>query len=225
MGDRFAQAKHTGAFQLTRYHVGRAFSSMSRERHCEICVPYGMFLDYRGFKNILEMEMKIYRSSGARWRWQSRCLRVNFIAKTPTWTRICASHSPTLFPSAPSAWFPPTNRVLSTFTWLPALLRPLPEISSINLFYGEIPPDRARLHFSASSLRPINSTGSFDFVPHIWRGLLKFSRTLVRSLNLDFAKITGEIAYVTSHIEKRKRLFMVTYFSGYALTEKVVKFY
>lgn len=88
MGDRFAREKHTGAFQLTRYHVGRAFSSMSRERHCEICVPYGMFLGYRGFKNILEMEMKIYRSSGARWRWQSRCLRVNFIAKTPTWTRM-----------------------------------------------------------------------------------------------------------------------------------------
>lgn len=108
MGDRFAREKHTGAFQLTRYHVGRAFSSMSRERHCEICVPYGMFLGYRSFKNILEMEMKIYRSSGARWRWQSRCLRVNFIAKTPTWTRICASHSPTLS-IAPSIPLPLTT--------------------------------------------------------------------------------------------------------------------
>lgn len=191
MGDRFARVKHTGAFQLTRYHVSRAFSSMSRERHCEICIPYGMFLGYRGFKNILEMEMKIYRSSGARWRWQSRCLRVNFIAKTPTWTRICASHFPTLsIPPSTSLPRQPGSFHLHltsrpSFTLCPNFVH--------KLSYGEIPPDRARLHFSASSLRPINSTGSFDFVPHIWHGLLKFSRTLVRSLNLDFAKITTEI--------------------------------
>lgn len=166
MGDRFAREKHTGVFQLTRYHVGRAFSSMSRERHCEICVPYGMFLGYRGFKNILEMEMKIYRSSGARWRWQSRCLRVNFIAKMPTWTRICPSHSPTLsiVPSSPLSSTTGSLRLHLTSHF------PLPSARNFihKLLYGEIPPDRVRLHFSASSSRPINSTGSFDFVPHIW---------------------------------------------------------
>lgn len=143
------------------------------------------------------MEMKIYRSSGARWRWQSRCLRVNFIAKTPTWTRIC----PLAFPNPfyRSLDLAPLNGSFHLH------LTSRPPLSSARnsvhkVFHSEIPPDRARLHFSASSLRPINSTSSFDFVPHIWHGLLKFSRTLVRSLNLDFAKITEEIAYVASHI-------------------------
>jgi len=75
---------------------------------------------------------------------------------------------PNPFPISPSASLPrqPSSFHLHltsrpSFTLCPNFVH--------KLFYSEIPPDRARLHFSASSLRPINSTGSFDFVPHIWQ--------------------------------------------------------
>lgn len=89
------------------------------------------------------MEMKIYRSSGARWRWQGRCLRVNFIAKTPTWTRKCSLHSfsiplPYFFSNGLTST---DNLVLSICTWLSVLLpNPPTEIRARKLSYhGEIP--------------------------------------------------------------------------------------
>lgn len=57
-GDRFARARRTAGrvsinFDTTSLRAYTAFSSAARrtgECHCEICVPYGMFLGYRALK-------------------------------------------------------------------------------------------------------------------------------------------------------------------------------
>lgn len=106
-------------------------------------------------------------------------------ANVDTYMRLAI---PQPFPSLP---WPRSPRQTASFHLHLTSHPPSPSARNFvhKLFHGEIPSDRARLHFSASSLRPINSTGTVDFVPHIWHELLKFSRTLVRSLNLDSAKI------------------------------------
>lgn len=121
-------------------------------------------------------------------------------------------HLPTLSiaPSLPST----TGSLHPHLTCRP----PLPSARNFvhKLFYGEIPPDRARLHFSASVFAQFDRQLRFR-ASHL--ALLKFARTLVRSSNIDFVKITGEIAYVTSHIEVRKRIVYAVYFNGRTLTE------
>lgn len=70
------------------------------------------------------------------------------------------------------------------------------------VFHGEIPRLIGRdyifpLRLCSRSIRPAASFSCLTSGTDYWN-----FRILVRSLNLNFAKITGEIAYVTSHISK-----------------------
>jgi len=92
---------------------------------------------------------------------------------------------------------------LSICTWLPALLHPLTNIPLINLLtvrYRLI--GRAGLRSPVSSLRPIDSTGSFDLAFTETR-----TRTFVKPWNLNFTSTKGSQT-LRRRVETHARKFL-----------------